>query len=172
MSRIDFLSRYAIQNEHYDPVKELGKSIDTHLNSNYPSRFFKVVSTLMTHHDHVTPDHIDKVINRAMEIPVGAVRCVIKHPASTVQQHMKLLNHKNDNLNNVVADETRHPEVLDRLINTATDESVRNSIAKNPHKTHEQEMRILKSPDWSESHKRKVVTSSVHPDTILNQLHN
>ncbi len=169
MSRLDFLDRYAVEHEHYDPVKELGKGIDDALKSEYPS---KAASLMMNHHAYVTKEHIDKVINRAMKIPTGIVRYALKHPESTVQQHMKILNHHNDNLTYAVAEETRHPEVLDRLINTITSDSIRHNIAKNPHKTHEQEMRILKSPDWSESHKRKVVTSSVHPDTIMNALHN
>lgn len=108
MSRYDFLNRYAIEHEHFDPAKELNTHIDKELMGDYPSTLINAFA----YNPHVNADHISKVVARAKFVPVAVTRAALNNRAATQSHHQEILNKPNKNLSDL-ADRKRFPTLVE-----------------------------------------------------------
>ena len=109
-SRFEFLSKYAVPEKHYDVGNELHKVIDQKIKTMYPSQ---LISILHDNRQHVTKEHIDKIVHVRQWVPVALSRLVLNHPASTMEQHKAYMNEENPNLKSL-PDHKRFPELLNQ----------------------------------------------------------
>lgn len=173
-NHLEFLLKYAVPGRHFDASKELHKAIKSDIDS-HPWR----IETLLDNHSNLFDStHLKEVSKHTNSVSVSILRRVISHPESTKDIHMDAINAVNSPHNPlipIVAENTRHPEVIDHIIhNMNLKHSNRHAILRNKHKTFEHDKHIIDSPEWRlpessgnvNAYPHTVIMHSKNPDTI------
>jgi hypothetical protein len=83
MSRLDFLTKYAVDGVHYDSGTEIDKALG--------DEYWRVRASAINRPD-VTIQHIDKALNMTGNTWVNVRLAAIQHPKATNEHILKALN--------------------------------------------------------------------------------
>jgi hypothetical protein len=147
MSRLNFLTQYAVNNRHYNSEKEVDSFIDKNVPI-FDANRWSLEMELDANPHLFNEKHLRKIGNSIDHNGSFLIQHIIQHPDSPEDVHMKFANSGDLSTRALVAKYSKHEAPLMKLASDKGD-YIKRMLLQNRNKPVSVEKHILDSPDWT-----------------------